>query len=323
LHIQNSFQVLEKEIYGVRFLTSHEYIMNKLKFSQVKVMTLLIIVGCQSNHLPIDERWMYVSGKRELSVSGIATTTSEDTYLVVHDNKKKGQLRAGLVNLSADSLYRGLGWPVKDLPIDLEALTNISGMEDQYIAMGSWGFCYWLALDLSTNRLKLIKEFRIPGSGPPLNLESLVLWFAGNSWYISWAHRGSVKEPSILFWGSIDLFSEVVTIQKEDSIFVSVPWPILDKRHMSDMDLDRDGILWAAATSDPGDDGPYQSGIYKIGKFQKQNGKMEFLIADSFPKQFVFQRNKVEALTIAGNKMVFATDDENLGAAINISINGK
>jgi len=323
LHIQNSFQVLEKEIYGVRFLTSHEYIKNKLKFSQVKVMTLLIIVGCQSNHLPIDERWMYVSGKRELSVSGIATTTSEDTYLVVHDNKKKGQLRAGLVNLSADSLYRGLGWPVKDLPIDLEALTNISGMEDQYIAMGSWGFCYWLALDLSTNRLKLIKEFRIPGSGPPLNLESLVLWFAGNSWYISWAHRGSVKEPSILFWGSIDLFSEVVTIQKEDSIFVSVPWPILDKRHMSDMDLDRDGILWAAATSDPGDDGPYQSGIYKIGKFQKQNGKMEFLIADSFPKQFVFQRNKVEALTIAGNKMVFATDDENLGAAINISINGK
>ena len=297
--------------------------MNKLKFSQVKVMTLLIIVGCQSDHLPIDERWMYVSGKRELSVSGIATTTSEDTYLVVHDNKKKDQLRAGLVNLSADSLYRGLGWPVKDLPIDLEALTNISGMEDQYIAMGSWGFCYWLALDLSTNRLKLIKEFRIPGSGPPLNLESLVLWFAGNSWYISWAHRGSVKEPSILFWGSIDLFSEVVTIQKEDSIFVSVPWPILDKRHMSDMDLDRDGILWAAATSDPGDDGPYQSGIYKIGKFQKQNGKMEFLIADSFPKQFVFQQNKVEALTIAGNKMVFATDDENLGAAINISINGK
>ena len=88
-------------------------------------------------------------------------------------------------------------------------------------------------------------------------------------------------------------------------------------------DLDRNGILWAAATSDPGDDGPYKSGIYKIGKFQKQNDKMEFLIADSFPKQFVFQRNKVEALTISGNKTVFATDDENLGAAINISINGK
>ena len=92
---------------------------------------------------------------------------------------------------------------------------------------------------------------------------------------------------------------------------------------MSDMDLDKDGILWSAATSDPGDDWPYESGIYKIGKLQKENDKMKFLIADAFPKQFVFQQNKVEALTIDGNKMVFSTDDENLGAAINISINGK
>jgi len=266
---------------------------------------------------------MHISGKRELSISGIATTTSENIYLVVHDNKKKGQLRAGLVNLLADSLYSGLSWPVKDLPIDLEALTNISGKNDQYIAMGSWGFCYWITLDLSANRLNLIKEFRIPGSGPPLNLESILLWPAGDSWYIAWAHRGSVKEPSILYWGTIDLFSDVVTIHKEDSIFVNVPWPILDKRHMSDMDLDNDGVLWASATSDPGDDGPYESGIYKIGKFQKQNDKMKFFIANSFPKQFVFQRNKVEALTIAGDKKVFATDDENLGAAITISINGK
>ena len=297
--------------------------MSKLNFSQIKVITLFIIIGCQSNQLPIDERWVFISDKRELSISGIATTTSEDTYLVVHDNKKKGQLRAGLVNLSADSLYSGLGWPVKDLPIDLEALTNISGMKDQYIAMGSWGFCYWLALDLNTNRLNLIKEFRIPGSGPPLNLESLVLWFAGDSWYIAWAHRGSVEEPSILFWGLIDIFSENISINVIDSVLVEVPWPIMAKRNMSDMVLDNNGNLWTSATSDPGDDGPYESGIYKIGKFQKQNDKMEFFIADSFPKQFVFQRNKVEALTIAGNKMVFATDDENLGAAINISINGK
>ena len=297
--------------------------MSKLNFPQIKIITLFIIIGCQSNQLPIDERWVFISDKRELSISGIATTTSEDTYLVVHDNKKKGQLRAGLVNLSADSLYSGLGWPVKDLPIDLEALTNISGMKDQYIAMGSWGFCYWLALDLNTNRLNLIKEFRIPGSGPPLNLESLVLWFAGDSWYIAWAHRGSVEEPSILFWGLIDIFSENISIQVIDSVLVEVPWPIMAKRNMSDMVMDNNGNLWTSATSDPGDDGPYESGIYKIGKFQKQNDKMEFFIADSFPKQFVFQRNKVEALTIAGNKMVFATDDENLGAAINISINGK
>ena len=47
-----------------------------------------------------------------------------------------------------------------------------------------------------------------------------------------------------------------------------------------------------------------------------------FNVAESFPKQFVFANNKVEALTVINNKIVFATDDENLGAAINISIDG-
>ena len=65
--------------------------MNKLKFSKVKVITLVIIAGCQSNHLPIDERWMYISGKRELSVSGIATTSSEAvsyTHLTLPTNRE-------------------------------------------------------------------------------------------------------------------------------------------------------------------------------------------------------------------------------------------
>ena len=66
--------------------------MNKLNISQIKVLILFIIVGCQSNQLPIDERWVFISSKRELSISGIATTTSEDTYLVVHDNKMKVNL---------------------------------------------------------------------------------------------------------------------------------------------------------------------------------------------------------------------------------------
>ena len=53
-----------------------------------------------------------------------------------------------------------------------------------------------------------------------------------------------------------------------------------------------------------------------------KNENINFNVAESFPKQFVFANNKVEALTVINNKIVFATDDENLGAAINISIDG-
>ena len=283
---------------------------------------VLLSFGCQKELPPIDTRWQHISNKRELSISGISPTTEKEKYLVVHDNKKKGQLRIGLIDLSADSLYAGLSWPTENLPIDLETLSDIPGLDNEYIAMGSWGFCYWIKLDLQSNKIDLIKEFRIPDSGPPLNLESFLILRKNKKIYAAWAHRGSDSEEAILFWGSISLFDEDITISLEDSVLINVPLPLVAKRHMSDMDIDDNNILWASATSDPGDNGPYETAIYKLGSFSFKNDNINFNVAESFPKQFVFANNKVEALTIINNKIVFATDDENLGAAINISIDG-
>ena len=229
-------------------------------------------------------------------------------------------MRVGLIDINADSLYIGLEWPTKTLPMDLEALSDIPGLENEYIAMGSWGFCYWIKLDLQSQTIDLIKEFRIPGSGPPLNLENLLILGEGDNLYVAWAHRGSDHEESILYWGSISLFDEDIAISVIDSVFINIPWPLTAKRHMSDMDIDNNNILWTSATSDPGDDGPYKSAIYKIGLFEIVKEKINFNISQPFTKQFVFEKNKVEALAVINNKIVFATDDENLGSAINISI---
>ena len=296
--------------------------MKRYTYRSIPYIFLLILFSCQKELKPIDERWQYVSGKREIAISGISPTSDKNKYLVVHDNKKKEQLRIGLINLAADSLYKGLSWPSESLPIDLEALSNIPGLENEYIAMGSWGFCYWIKLDLKSNTIEIIKEFRIPDSGPPLNLESLLIIRKNKKTYLAWAHRGSDNEQAILFWGAISLFDDDIAISVEDSTFINLPWPIKSKRHMSDMDIDNNNILWTSSTSDPGDDGPYQSAIYKIGKFEILKDKLYFNIFDSFPGQYVFNNNKVEALTIDANKIVFATDDENLGASINFSIDG-
>ncbi|MEC9273324.1 MAG: hypothetical protein VX680_01415 [Candidatus Neomarinimicrobiota bacterium] len=294
--------------------------MKRHTYPSIIYLFILILFSCQKELIPIDERWQFISGKRELAVSGISPTTDKDKYLVVHDNKKKGQLRVGLIDINADSLYIGLEWPTKTLPMDLEALSDIPGLENEYIAMGSWGFCYWIKLDLQSQTIDLIKEFRIPGSGPPLNLENLLILGEGDNLYVAWAHRGSDHEESILYWGSISLFDEDIAISVIDSVFINIPWPLTAKRHMSDMDIDNNNILWTSATSDPGDDGPYKSAIYKIGLFEIVKEKINFNISQPFTKQFVFEKNKVEALAVINNKIVFATDDENLGSAINISI---
>ncbi|MEE3195588.1 MAG: hypothetical protein VX260_01360 [Candidatus Neomarinimicrobiota bacterium] len=294
--------------------------MKRYTYPSIIYLFILILFSCQKELIPIDERWQFISGKRELAVSGISPTTDKDKYLVVHDNKKKGQLRVGLIDINADSLYIGLEWPTKTLPMDLEALSDIPGLENEYIAMGSWGFCYWIKLDLQSQTIDLIKEFRIPGSGPPLNLENLLILGEGDNLYVAWAHRGSDHEESILYWGSISLFDEDIAISVIDSVFINIPWPLTAKRHMSDMDIDNNNILWTSATSDPGDYGPYKSAIYKIGLFEIVKEKINFNISQPFIKQFVFEKNKVEALAVINNKIVFATDDENLGSAINISI---
>ena len=294
--------------------------MKRYTYPSIIYLFILILFSCQKELIPIDERWQFISGKRELAVSGISPTTDKDKYLVVHDNKKKGQLRVGLIDINADSLYIGLEWPTETLPMDLEALSDIPGLENEYIAMGSWGFCYWIKLDLQSQTIDLIKEFRIPGSGPPLNLENLLILGEGDNLYVAWAHRGSDHEESILYWGSISLFDEDIAISVIDSVFINIPWPLTAKRHMSDMDIDNNNILWTSATSDPGDDGPYKSAIYKIGLFEIVKEKINFNISQPFTKQFVFEKNKVEALAVINNKIVFATDDENLGSAINISI---
>jgi len=296
--------------------------MKRYTYPSIIYIFILILFSCQKQLIPIDERWQFISGKRELAVSGISPTTDKDKYLVVHDNKKKGQLRVGLIDIDADSLYIGLDWPTETLPIDLEALSDIPGLENEYIAMGSWGFCYWIKLDLQSQTINLIKEFRIPGSGPPLNLENLIILGENDNLYVAWAHRGSDREESILYWGSISLFDEDIAISVKDSVFINIPWPLTAKRHMSDMDIDNNNTLWTSATSDPGDDGPYKSAIYTIGVFAIVKGKINFNISQSFTKQFVFEKNKVEALAVINNKIVFATDDENLGSAINISIDG-
>ena len=294
--------------------------MKRYTYPSIIYLFILILFSCQKELIPIDERWQFISGKRELAVSGISPTTDKDKYLVVHDNKKKDQLRVGLIDINADSLYIGLEWPTKTLPMDLEALSDIPGLENEYIAMGSWGFCYWIKLDLQSQTIDLIKEFRIPDSGPRLNLESLLILGENDNLYVAWAHRGSDHEESILYWGSISLFDEDIAISVIDSVFINIPWPLTAKRHMSDMDIDNNNILWTSATSDPGDNGPYKSAIYKIGLFEIVKEKINFNISQPFIKQFVFEKNKVEALAVINNKIVFATDDENLGSAINISI---
>ena len=159
------------------------------------------------------------------------------------------------------------------------------------------------------------ENFKIEGSSTPVKAitRNLKVGFSYHpDFHVDWW---------VVILGDV-LISNLVGIKKIISIMMKQKKSVGITKAVGQTFMDNNNILWTSATSDPGDEGPYKSAIYKIGLFEIVKENINFSILQSFPKQYVFEKNKVEALTFNDNKIVFATDDENLGAAINISVDG-
>ena len=73
-----------------------------------------------------------------------------------------------------------------------------------------------------------------------------------------------------LRWGTLDLtnYDLTFTVVGEQGIDLDASGRWSDgatNRDISALHLDDEGILWAAATEDPGDLGPFYSVIYRVG----------------------------------------------------------
>lgn len=261
--------------------------------------------------LPQDSKdWNLISPEREFSISGIGRISAG--MVVVHDNKRDGQARIGIV--SGDNAYTPLDWPTTSLPFDLEALDIFPGKSNQFIAMESSGKCYQLRYNARNNRLTLKNEFQVPDVKNPMNLEGISIFtIAGKTW-IAWGDRGKNQFPATLYWGRLNLYSSSVAAAGSYSFTVS--FPELDVRHLSDMDITEDGTCWISSASDPGDDGPFDSAVYRLGQFKPNGRTLKFIPENSGQPFKIYKGHKIEAITLENKILTCATDDENAGASI-------
>ena len=87
-------------------------------------------------------------------------------------------------------------------------------------------------------------------------------------------------------------------------------------RHISELKNAKNGDYWMYASSDPGDDGPFSSAIYSIGKFKFDNNQLSFTrIVNSSPV-FRFNTRNVEGSEWVENEIIVATYDEHFGGDI-------
>ena len=270
--------------------------------------------------------WLPVRGGSSFGISGMVLLEHQEnhlSFLVVHDNKgSKYQWRFAKVTLAGDNRpqYVPLSWSGgEELPVDLEALGTVPhNGETSYIASSSSGTVYRLQLDLERNRVVPLAVFELPPTRKKSNFEALDLQEIEGQLLVAWAHRGKGAEPAKIYWGPFDL--QTNRIDRQGSATLRVPFPRGSQvRHISDLKIDPEGLVWIAAASDNGNDGPFDSAVYIAGKFLRQGDRIVWQPHTPLVPLLRLEGHKVEALEFvpgAKDGIFLGTDDENLGSSL-------
>ena len=251
--------------------------------------------------------WENIHTERKYSISGVAKFDS--LLLVVHDNKMMNQPR---ISFLEKNMIKPISWPLKDLPYDLEGIYAIPEFPYQFILMESTGKCYKIELMRELNKIAVLNQFILPNLKGRMNLEGLALFKSKNHLKIFYGDRGSDTRKSTLFVGDYD--HENDNISNVSSFEIDLPMPLKDKRNIGDLCFDNKNFLWSSATSDPGDNGPFSTYIYKIGRIS-ESGYHPIPPGRGFTVNFDDQ--KVEAMTFEKGVLILLTDNENFGSSRN------
>lgn len=273
--------------------------------------------------------WRPVRSGILFGISGAASVTqpiegiscpSSSCFLVVHDNKKQDQGRFALIAVEGKDgpQYFPLNWPNnKELPDDLEAVTAVPGTgEPSFMASTSEGNVYHIKLS-SDRDLSILKQFDLPRLPQKTNVEGFALQEVDGALLAIWGHRGEDKDPGTIYWGLLD--PNTYEIAQQDSMKLTVPWPVGQVRHISDLKVNPDGVLYITSATDPGNDGPFQSAVYRAGEFEVGDNGVQFRKNSSRVPLFRLEGHKVEALELipgTSNGIFLGSDDENRGGSI-------
>lgn len=253
-----------------------------------------------------------------MAISGIAVLDTH--YVVIHDNKKPNQPRIATVKIRGKKLvYKPIPWCEGEAPLDIESIVQFPERSREYFAAASNGMVYHIRLADNASGCQLLEKISIPDWTSPLNLEGLAIYkLNGINWLI-WSDRGGDDRSGSVYW------AKLIKNEKQEyalgGVFqakVTVPYPIAsDKRHISDLYVDkRNGALMVSSASDPGDDGPFDSALYFIGRFKPEPNGEDIVLQQDQPPLLLhhFNGHKVEGFTFdAKGSLIVTTDDENGG----------
>lgn len=270
------------------------------------------------------QQWRPVRGGLLFGISGMALMSQENhslNLLVIHDNKGKDEGRLAIITIKGQEQpeYFPLNWPSNaELPIDLEAIASIPGKANSFMALSSTGKIYSIRLSEVNKNISILKVFALPEIPKGSNFEGFALQEINGTLLAVWAHRGQGEEAATIYWGKLDL--DTYQITPLGSAMLIVPRPTgKDVRHISDIKLDKSGILFITSATDPGNDGPFESAVYVAGSFGVSRSAIAFQPNPELVPLSYYNYHKIEAIELvpgAAGGVILGTDDENMGSSV-------
>ncbi|HEX2252659.1 MAG TPA: hypothetical protein VHQ65_05280 [Thermoanaerobaculia bacterium] len=214
------------------------------------------------------------------------------------------------------------GWP-DDPPSDLESVCLLPGGAGELLAAesgyweGRFGRIFHLALDLAgaAPRAEVLGSYPlpvVPEAAEQADYEGIACAEAegGGVFVILGEREGALR------WGTLRLGERRFEVSSQ-ILEVAAPRP--GYRPISDLHLSADGTLWAAATEDPGDAGPFRSLVYVLARLDL-SAAPPVRLATPVRALWRLDGFKVEALSgpaaaVPGSRLAVGTEDEGYGGA--------
>ncbi|QUN07250.1 hypothetical protein KDN34_07450 [Shewanella yunxiaonensis] len=277
----------------------------------------------------------------ELGFSGMAQIDA-NSYLVVQDKKvfEQGD-RLGILQVQAEGQFSYTPLSINDWKdndgqsSDLESVCHLPGSTNEYLVAesgywdGKFGRIFQIVLTAEGASVKHVYHVpKIVAGGKGLhgdNFEGMACIAQQDSVLVVLGERGGSKryKNGYLRIGVLDKSAATLSWQQyaEHPIEISAPGAWLNakkKRTISDLYPDEQGVIWAVATEDGGDQGPFKSVIYQAATVSSQDGNVTILPVAHPHAQWVVDGFKVEALAgpaanIPQSYMSIGTEDESFG----------
>lgn len=310
------------------------------------LLNLLFFSGCRE-YAPVSKSKESNENRvpAGIGLSGMAQM-DDGAYLVVHDTKAhKDGPRLGIVSVQNDRdiTYRNI--PINDWnhpdgrSSDLESVCSIPGRNNEFLAAesGDWagrsGRILHIVLsgsDDSTSadvlcalQLPILAENRKGWEGDNYEGVACAETADGNVLVILGERGGSQSHPQGVIRWALYLPKECKLARSQlgdKGKIISAPGPWIDeskKRDIADLYLDQSGNLWAVATEDPGDIGPFRSVIYKVAVVNPDSQDPIRILKEVEPA-WILDGLKIEAIgappsMIPNSILSFGSEDEVYG----------